>query len=276
LNAAYQNISASSLSAPEWSTKFRIDGSELFSVGHAAGVVAAAQVYLINSNFAANVRGGRHTLSMMLNSSGSVGETVQSNNLYGRQWIWSSMPVPAVGASSTIYVPRIRDGGWDDVPGGTTLWYNADGYRLDTASGGTWWHAVVLRPALETEDYELRLYEASTGPTDGFGTHLAYSTRASGRLEAVFTNRNNVGNHLYDVGVLNVNSNGYQPVLETVGSVEISYASDIDVTMAVERHLELREIYVGATQLRVQRADSDRSCRRPDHDALAGSLVHDR
>ena len=249
LNGAYQNISASSLSAPEWYTGFLIDGVSLIAYGHAAGVVGASQVYLINSNSPVNVRGGRHTLSMILNSTGSVGESDQLNNRYGRQWIWSPQAVPAIGASSSIFVPRARDGGWDDIPGGTTAWYNADGYRLDTTSGETWWHAVVLRPALESEDYELRLHEASTGPTNGFTTNLGYSARPTGRLEALFTNRNNVGEHFYDVGVLNVNTAGYQPVLETVGSVLIDYASDLEVTMATERHLELREIYVGATQL---------------------------
>ncbi len=251
LNAAYRNSSVSSLIVPNWNVEFRVDNVYLNNFAHSGGVVAAGQEYLWNSNGGTYVRGGRHTLSLVLDSTESVGESSELNNRYGRQWIWSPRDVAAPGSFLNITIPRERTAGWNDIPSGSTNWFNVDGYRMNTGAGGHWWHAVVLLPPNNDDNFELRMHAASTGPQDGFAGNVGFSARPSGRLEALFTNRNNVGTTNYDVGVMNVGvlDLGSSMRLSTVGATGLAYDSDVTVSLGTEEHLAMREIWVPAANV---------------------------
>ena len=89
-----------------------------------------------------NVRGGRHTAGMIVDSQNSNLEILEDNNRYGEQWVWlptQLAPESAIGRAT----PPLRDGGWDDVADGVPLYDNVDGLRSQTFSEGDYWAAVA-------------------------------------------------------------------------------------------------------------------------------------
>lgn len=187
-----------------------------------------------------SVRGGRHALAAHYDATDMVSETNETNNSYGRQFIWTPTNL-ALGVPVTRAAPPDGQAGWDDITG-ATLWYDCDGLRTGTPG---WWNAVWVRALDNTQNYDARLHAVSTGAEDGFAANLAYSARPAGYLDAVLTNRNVVAETQWDVGVLN-NAGGtgnYQAV--QVASTAFTFGDSLTVSMGQDDYLDLQEFYVG-------------------------------
>ncbi|MFN2370672.1 MAG: CARDB domain-containing protein, partial [Candidatus Krumholzibacteriia bacterium] len=188
-----------------------------------------------------SVPGGRHTLEARYDATEQVAETDETNNRYGRQFIWTPY-VLSPGAPIVRGAPAGGQAGWDAVGGGG-LWYNCDGLR--TGNPG-WWTAVYVRATANSDNYEARLHAASTGAENGFATNLGYSGRPAGYLDAVLINRNVASGSSWDVGVLNNSgSTGSYEAVQT-NSTSFLFGDSLTVAMAENDFMDLHEFYVSA------------------------------
>jgi hypothetical protein len=203
-------------------------------------------VSLFNWNAAWTVRGGRHTLSMVLDKDDAIEEMYEDNNIYGEQYVWSPLPL-VLDAPVTRSIPPDRTGGWDQVRSGEGLWYNVDGVRLPKLSGATgWWGAVAAVPGT-TSDVDLRMHELQPKTKDGFRSSLAYSGWGTAQTDYVLANFNLTPFRAMDVGLLNWGGTQTSSV-EAVGSITHGTASGIlgPFDLAAGRALRLHEFYLQA------------------------------
>lgn len=207
------------------------------------GTIGAGSSFYGNNLGPVTVRGGRHTLAVRFDATDLVPETDETNNIYGRQFIWTPYAMTQ-GTAVVRTAPPAGQAGWDDITGGT-LWYACDGLR--TGSAG-WWNAVYVRALDNTQNYDARLHAVSTGAENGFAANLGYSGRPAGFLDAVLTNRNQVAETQWDVGVLN--NSGSTGNYEAVHVVSTGFAFGDSLTIAMGQNdfLDLQEFYVGTGQ----------------------------
>lgn len=154
------------------------------------------------------VRGGRHTLSLVVDATEVLGEPDENDNTDQRQWVWS--PYLHVPGTSRLDSPPPRPyAGWFVEP---PLFQapNCVGMRMLVGSSES--AAVYLLPQDLDDDYSLLSHAASTGPDNGFSYLLseALSFRAEGRLDAVIVAPDAAGGGAWDVGVFNHNGSGRQ------------------------------------------------------------------
>ena len=161
---------------------------------------------LFNWGSAWTVRGGRHTLDMRVDPLNDIEEIWEDNNIYGEQYVWSPLAVPA-GTQTTRNAPPDRVGGWDEITSGETLWYNCDGLRMPGFTH--WWQVMAVMPAAGS-DTDIRLHPQLTGAKAGFSTNSAYSGWGPESSDFVVVNYNIATQTGYDVGVLRVSgTSGY-------------------------------------------------------------------
>ncbi len=125
-----------------------------------------------------NIRGGRHTTGIMLDSQNSNIEITENNNIHAEQWVWNPIQL-APETSIPRAAPPSPHGGWDQVAEGIALYENVDGVRSQTFEQGPgpqdgFWGAVALLPQGQSEIY-LSLYSPTTGPDNGFDIPLEQS-----------------------------------------------------------------------------------------------------
>jgi hypothetical protein len=192
------------------------------------------------------VTGGRHTFSLLHDGMEEIAEGSESNNIWGRQWIWTPQLL-SPGVQVTRAAPPTKDGGWETILDGATKWYNSDGLRFNSASGD--WHAVWVHAAKDANNYDCRLHVASTGAGDGFAGNMGYSQAPAGGLDAVLLNRTNTGGSSdWDVGVIeeervtNIALGDYRA--KHVVDETIAFGSVVAVTMPENEMLLLREFRV--------------------------------
>ena len=163
------------------------------------------------SNFIRNftapqtVRGGRHTLSMFPDSGGNVAEGDETNNRYGKQYVWSPLGL-ATGPAIVRAAPPAATAGFAAVLEGTNdiAWYNCDGLRspVPAPSGNTGqWLAVAALPGAAS-DVDLRLHLKSDSPTSGFAIAQAVSVAGPGQADYVLVNCRAVAPAAFDVGAV--------------------------------------------------------------------------
>jgi hypothetical protein len=201
-------------------------------------------------NYGANVgpvtvRGGRHTFEARLDATDLVAEANEGDNRWAHQWIWSPLALTS-GVAVTRAAPPLKTAGWDAVTDGSTLYVNSDGLRMG-ATG--WWDASVMRPTATTQDYDLYLHAASSGPADGFATYLCASARGGGGLDAVIVNRNQLGWGTHDVGVINYNGASGNYAANSVASGGWAFGDSATVAFAADQMLRLWEVSVSAAQV---------------------------
>lgn len=217
-----------------------VDGAGLAGLSYGA-VGAGVGYYSINRG-PLTIRGGRHTFEAQHDDLGALSEPDEVDNLWAHQWVWTPLSL-AAGTIVTRVAPPDRAGGWSSVVDGSTRYYNCDGLRFSSSGA---WNAVVVRPALTADDYDCRLHAASTGAGNGFAANVGYSARGAGLTDAVLVNRNEVGVHDYDVGVIqgNIGTGNYQAVHVT--SMPIAVGDSVATTLPANHMLLLRELAVTA------------------------------
>ncbi len=145
------------------------------------------------------VRGGRHTVVAYCDNNDNIPESDETDNVYGRQWIWEPMTLP-LHQVVTRSAPPAHDAGIEFLP---DYWWNCDGVRIEPGNDRPW-NAVWMEPVYSTPvDYFMRLHPQATGPEDGFGSSLEATMQSDG-LDAFLVNTRNATAPAYDVGIINI------------------------------------------------------------------------
>ncbi len=208
------------------------------------------------------VRGGRHAFTCLWDATDLVPESDETNNAWGRQFVWTPYQMPP-SVAITRESPPDPTGGWDRVVGGG-LTYNCDGLRVD-ATGG-WWNVLAAWSIDPGQDIDVRHHLASTGSENGFGAYEAWSANATG-LDFVVENRNLTGQSSWDAGIddftpgVESDYRAYQAV-----SPVISFGDSLTVTMAHGQPVLIWEFYVDS-------GEYGPASIVVDHDPAAGPLV---
>ncbi len=188
--------------AGTFSNRLRLDGVLLHDVLYLGGVPASTtRPYW--QQYAEQVRGGRHTLSLTLDVFDAVDELNEDNNTYGEQYCWTPLELE-YGVPVDRATPPDPEGGHDQLTSGETWYPNCDGLRLAVVPppGGftPWWRAMAVMPT-GLVDVDVALHAAATGTKDGFADTLSASTQPLGTLDYVLVNLHLVDDVPYDVGV---------------------------------------------------------------------------
>jgi hypothetical protein len=185
------------------------------------------------------VRGGRHVFASRFDDGDAIAETNESDNTFGRQWIWTGYALTA-NVAVTRSAPPVKDGGWEEVTEGVN-WYNCDGFRF---SGTGWWNAVWVAAASDEDDYDIRLHFPTSSADTGFAASRGSSSRSAGYLDAVLVNRNVLGSLAWDAGVVNYSAGAGDFTIKQVTSSGLSFGDSVNVTIAAGENIVLREFYM--------------------------------
>lgn len=196
--------------------------------------------FVVMNNGPELVVGGLHTITGCLDPGNLVSETVESDNLIGKQYAWR----PPVIDPGTLYtnglgVPQAT-AGWSSL-GSMWAFYNC--YGLTFHSSG-WWNAFVMWSDHLDVDYDLRLHEVSEEPLGGFLFANQVSSQPAGWVDAVLVNRNTLGNTAWDAAVLNHDGYSGNHRFRHVRSVEVAYGDSIAEVMSADQYVLLREFQV--------------------------------
>lgn len=187
------------------------------------------------------VRGGRHTLTLETDTEGTLAEPNEANNFWHTSYVW--LPT----AASTTWQARTRPpgawAGFDDHNAFSSANCDAVRYTANTAS----FHAVVVRPQLLENDYDLRGFAPSAGPTDGFETLeiLASSSRPAGCLDAVVNHNGLTPDNFLDAGIYDFGSE--TPVsyhVRRFDSISMSAGVDVPIAIAAGDGFALRSVSI--------------------------------
>ncbi len=239
-SSTYLNMSGRNFgeSATSGNVLMRLYVDDAYRYYLAWGPWSAGGNYYANNFGPISIRGGRHTYESRLDPLETIAETNETDNNWGRQWIWTPYDL-APGLPVTRSAPPAPTGGWGSV-GGQSLYYNCDGFRFSTDG---WYNAVVLVPGNAAQDYDLRLHAPSSGATNGFGANLGWSGRGPGKLNAVIANKYQTGSADYDVGVLNWAGAG-DFTIEQVLSTPFPIGDSLTITMPAGKLLTLHDFFV--------------------------------
>lgn len=224
-------------------TRLMVD--DVYTAGYSWGAVGAGVHFAGINGGPLTIRGGRHTFAAAYDATDAIAETSESDNDWGRQWIWMPLTLtPDTDVNRSA--PPLATAGWPSIVDGAGKWFNTDGLRFATNLSGKWWHAVYVYATNLEQDYDCRLHFATSAPDTGFTTNHGYSGRAAGWLDAVLVNRNRVSSPAsWDVGVLNQyeGTSGY--VARQVTSVLLSFGDSVNVVLDTGDMMLLREYYLG-------------------------------
>lgn len=193
-------------------------------------------------------KGGRHTYSMVADVNNTEPELDETNNTYGRQWIWTPLDIYA-GDQITRTAPPDRYAGHSRVQGQTT-YDNSDGFRLNPSTD--WWQVVSIHPTNTTADYDLRFHTLpTTGSESGFDVTNFTSTRSGGATDYLLINHNTVSPVIRDVGVINYDNETADFVIRstTSGAGIVTLGDEFDVSLGQDEMLFLREFYTDPSEV---------------------------
>jgi serine protease len=189
------------------------------------------------------VRGGRHHVRITADQLDQIPERDEEDNDFTEWFIWSPFDL-------YDQIPFTRDAPPIKNPLGHGPWYSCDGYRVDAATG-VFWSAVGIMPVSGSDDYDLRMYDASTGSRDGFGPYLETSIAGAGLVNFTVVNRNQSAFVDIDYGVFNSNGGaGDFAIQQADGYLNGSYTGDVinTETFAIDSGhiLNTHEFYINS------------------------------
>ncbi len=182
-----------------------IDGTSSQGV-QASGIVAGG-THTHNFTIPVTVRGGRHSLWMVIDPDDDVDESDEADNVWGRQWVWQPSLL-STGPAVDFTAPDDPIGGMDAVVSAqqSTFYLNCVGLRdpapLPSGNDGQW-RAVVVMPG-STSDVDVRLYDVDLGATNGYRDVLISSNWGVGQSDYVLTDFRAVSAKPMDIGVVSV------------------------------------------------------------------------
>jgi serine protease AprX len=226
---AYYNwawINDSAVGAVAHRTYIYMDGDFLFSSYYPLSAGSTRQHRNVQKpSYIAT--GGRHTLYYEIDRDDEVTESDESDNCWGRQFVWSPRAL-----SDDVPVTRSAPpskAAWGCSP--SPHWYNNDGFSflVEREHPDKWWSAVGILPGNVSSDYDMRLWDIGsyTGSQGGFGGgYLEWSTYSSDASNFVIVNDNKDAAGTYYAGVINDNGGTGNYRIEEDTSVKIFLRSD--------------------------------------------------
>ncbi len=182
-NMSFYYSNTGAVAASGFRIDTRVDGQSVFS--YTSGSINPG-ITIYQGLGPLHVRGGRHTLSYFGDADNLLDETIETNNRFGRQFVWSPK-VLTDGATISRQMPPDPLGGLSDVPIGSLFYNNCDGLRTDPARASSaipLANIVAVTPATGA-DVDVDAFAPSTGPLDGFATPLATSQRGTDQTDLV-------------------------------------------------------------------------------------------
>lgn len=198
LNIAVGNLSP--IGAPGCSLVMSVDGAPLLTAPLAA--LAAGATHEVTSAGPILVRGGRHTLTALIDLPDSV-STAPPRLVYSEQFVFTPPLLPP----APLVVPEPPSarafGAGAAFDAGDSVYYECDGYRVPANAAVFYGAAVMPEP---DDDMNLRAHEASTGIRDGFAEHKAFSGWGRGESDFVLLNTARTPARPFDVGIIGVDA----------------------------------------------------------------------
>ena len=184
------------------------------------------------------VRGGRHIMSVYHDALGAVVESDETDNAWGRQFVWSPY---VLGSAESVLRSQPPDpmGGWGDL-GVPSLGFNCDGFGFTSNLD---WTAAALHAVDPAADYDLYLYEVPPIWDDAFSVTVAGSAVGAGHLDFVLANGNQVGIVDYNVGVQTYSGTGDFWIQE-VHNWSLNIDDDYPTTMNANEYLKIWELTI--------------------------------
>ena len=197
-----------------------VDGGQV--IEKTGNTLAAGVVTQVGSVNIGTIPGGRHTVSYSLDATGALSEYDESDNRYGKQWVWTP---GSLTAFASMPAPPDPQGGWADMPAAATKRDNLASVRVTYSLGGvSRFGTTMMMPGAGT-DNSLAWY-VPAGPTDGLQA-LVQTTNQSGEKTEALVARGVVTS--YDAAVKReAGSAGYsiQTISSTVlGTLPLTSAS---------------------------------------------------
>jgi len=199
LNSVFRNQGP--WSASDVGNSVQLDGAEI--VAESWPFVSAGQVRMSISYTGHTVRGGLHTLGMVLDPAQTVEETDETNNAFARQWVWSptvmnfNMPV-------VRQAPPDPEGGWAELlASDVEPLPNCDGLGVPTLveSDHGYWIAAAVMPG-DSSDVDVRLHDQHYSPQQGFDEIRSVSAWPAGESDFVLMNSYLAQRKAMDAGVI--------------------------------------------------------------------------
>jgi len=134
------------------------------------------------------IRGGRHTMAIMIDRNNSIAESNESDNWYDRQFVWTPYIL-------TNYTSVVRNA---PPERGSMTYPNCDGFEFTSS----WWGATGILSQEVGENYDIKLFAPWVNSETGFGAQLTASAYAAGYCDFIITTDQTGGSETYDVGVV--------------------------------------------------------------------------
>lgn len=227
-----------------WLQRIFLDGVSLATRTIPSAVPATA-VYAWWNQGPLTVRGGRHTVSTMVDDPETHSEQNEDANDYARQYVWTPFTMLAPTAYTRSAPPR-SSGGWTST--GLFFSVNCDGLRFEQTGGQ--YSAVSIRALDDDVDYDLRLFPEATSATSGFAvlSQLGSSSRPAGCLDVVLLREGTAASTTVDAGVINYTGATAQYVAVKENSGTIAWDTPTNVAFAQDKYLLLRQFDVPFSQ----------------------------
>ncbi|MCP4546311.1 MAG: hypothetical protein GY835_07585 [bacterium] len=226
----------SETTCPGFQLRSYVDG-ELLSTYTRNGVDPDGEFKFTGAN-ASWIWGGRHMLSLVLDSREEVDEEFEDNNTFGRQWAWSPDYIGTDEGDDVNYLPNVF-GGNEHYSGGY-LAYNCCGWRTDEFSLG-YTRFVSFYSLCDSEtDVDLRIYEPYYGVDYSFGPYEVSSSLGSGEADFVIADLMVTGERYFDVGLVELEGDGVAYIeVDAAGGAALQSPVSFQETMAATEHTKL-------------------------------------
>ena len=214
----YKNVGTQSTGTFQLDT--RLDGARLLQF---AGSSLAPGIGSQQAVGPLTVRGGRHTLSYVADLDNTVDEVLETNNTYGRQFVWTPLQLSG-DTPLTRAMPPDPQGGWSEIPNSVNKYYNCDGLRSPGFPDGFLHSVATAMTPGAGSDVDLDLFALSSGALNGFDTPRATSALGVGLTDMVYAADHN-GQPVYDIGVRRFSGANLPYTIETVFSADLGLAT---------------------------------------------------
>ena len=164
--------------------------------------------YVHATDWAAQMRGGLHYMRLTCDPSGTVDESVESNNSVVLAYRWEPVVLASDAPQTLTRGPKMYPIGASSVA--------LDGFG--NGGWGGWWDVTGAMPS-GSADYDVYLYTADPTPTTGWTTTVAASGAVSA-VDFVGSNNNAVGDADF-VGIINYTDSAEDYTVEREASTGI-------------------------------------------------------
>jgi hypothetical protein len=249
LNLSMYNAGESAASKRSWGV-VKLDGVPIDSTQSLLTGSHSFDTFVNRAGF--TVRGGLHTLELVVDAHEELEEPNEINNDDAIQYNWLAQPV---SLNTRVRRPAPPDplGGDEGIPLFVPRYSNCDGLSytqfrvfppLNVPFAGMWVAALDT-----TENYDVSLHAHSSSTADGFRTRLANSGRPAGELDAVLTNTRLISASAYDVGVVNTSggTHDYIAGVASAPTTALVAGDSVVITMADSTMMALRDLNLSST-----------------------------